>query len=456
MVNRSRPSVPAEVDTVVIGNGPSAMTLSYLLHGHVPYYNYDGTTTHFDHLLDAKLSRTRGRPLYDALKDVDELCAHFEASGTYSSDAWPVNTLLDTLLWPNAEMDPDCVSTITFVHDPRYIKDHIVLGSAETSGGQWANTDHLAKGDNAKTLSYAEQLSLPGYSLAQFYEDEYNTTLPQYERPRRPQVSAYYAAYSRKTGIDGTMYNNTKVTSVIRNGNYTVLGESNGKKFKVSCKNIVLACGLFTSLIDPPVQLSPYLSNSLIHHKAPILIIGSGFSAADAIIENLGKRPIIHIYKWDSAKYTSPLKHCHWSSYPEYADIYRRMKLSAQSLACYKDYIGYADATIAHVREIHGQFEVVISSDGVEDTITAGEIVVLAGRRTSLDFLGPKLLEELMIDSETGWLEKSGLRHQITPVGPALTIDEGRILCIGSITGDSLVKFSYGAILGASMTLYRR
>ncbi|KAF9354433.1 Oxidative stress-induced growth inhibitor 2 [Mortierella sp. NVP85] len=72
---------------------------------------------------------------------------------------------------------------------------------------------------------------------------------------------------------------------------------------------------------------SPTLTTQL-----PIVIVGTGLSAADAILLIQEKQPwrrIIHIYKHFSASEPSPLKRCHRDVYPEYASVWVRMKKSA-------------------------------------------------------------------------------------------------------------------------------
>ncbi|KAG0073447.1 Oxidative stress-induced growth inhibitor 2 [Linnemannia elongata] len=61
----------------------------------------------------------------------------------------------------------------------------------------------------------------------------------------------------------------------------------------------------------------------------PIVIVGTGLSAADAILLIHEKQPwrrVIHIYKHFSASEPSPLKRCHRDVYPEYNSIWMRMK----------------------------------------------------------------------------------------------------------------------------------
>jgi hypothetical protein len=56
-------------DVVVIGNGPSGITLSYLLSGHVPYYN--GERESPDEFLHLRMSEKQNEPL--VLQDLEFL-----------------------------------------------------------------------------------------------------------------------------------------------------------------------------------------------------------------------------------------------------------------------------------------------------------------------------------------------------------------------------------------------
>ncbi|KAF9548128.1 Oxidative stress-induced growth inhibitor 2 [Mortierella hygrophila] len=72
--------------------------------------------------------------------------------------------------------------------------------------------------------------------------------------------------------------------------------------------------------------LPPTLSSA---STLPIVIVGTGLSAADAILLIHEKQPwrrVIHIYKHFSSSEPSPLKRCHRDVYPEYNSIWMRMK----------------------------------------------------------------------------------------------------------------------------------
>ncbi|KAF9322455.1 Oxidative stress-induced growth inhibitor 2, partial [Podila minutissima] len=82
--------------------------------------------------------------------------------------------------------------------------------------------------------------------------------------------------------------------------------------------------------ISPPP--SPSSNKSDNDKTGPIIIVGTGLSAADAILliqETQPWRRIIHIYRHYTASEPSPLKRCHKDVYPEYNSVWLRMKKSA-------------------------------------------------------------------------------------------------------------------------------
>ncbi|KAI7817427.1 hypothetical protein BC939DRAFT_329714 [Gamsiella multidivaricata] len=181
-------------------------------------------------------------------------------------------------------------------------RPHVVLGRGDV-GGIWADMDH----DHNQTLSYYEHMELPLYPFSKFVHDypEHSGGAENLERPLRSTVSAYYKAYVKHMGIQSNFSNYTTVTAV----------------------------SLLESSADSPVSSSVVTSRpSILSSTLPIVIVGTGLSAADAILLIQEKQPwrqIIHIYKHYSASEPSPLKRCHRDVYPEYASIWVRMKKCA-------------------------------------------------------------------------------------------------------------------------------
>ena len=466
-------SLPAHVDTVIIGNGPSALILSFLLHGNTPYYN--PTNPHPDPILHKKLSDS------PCLLDIDvrDLTAHFAASRlSYSTQALPINVLLDTLIRPLADIDPgESRTCLQWRFEAERRVPHVVLGNTAQVGGQWANNPVSASWDIG-TLSYAEMLSLPGYS----FEDHYKSTnrccsLPSFHRPTRREVAEYLATYYKEVGIEDSVYTDVDVGDIQRIDAGFHLGSHN-----ITCRHLVLASGIFSMLIPPRPPLRPLyaLPRPNASSDAPLLVVGSGFTAADVIISTPAHRKIIHIFKWDPENRPSPLRACHPRAYPEYASVYRRMKLAVKrtlgpstvnsqlmvrKCSSYSlernwdnDYEGLPNTYIKDV-EVHGDTALLDleTRDGclLQREISNMEYVI--GRRGSLSYLDNSLAGEVLgtpgqtIDHQHA-ISGRTLRPRVETnleVSP-------NVYVIGSLTGDSLVRFAYGGCVFTAREIIKR
>ncbi|KAJ6256085.1 hypothetical protein Dda_9177 [Drechslerella dactyloides] len=534
----------SKTDTVVIGNGPSALALSYLLHGNEPWYT--PSDSHPDTVLHRKLlkkavgsgalaEKPRDVRLFDVLrtpKDCDDLTSHFPAAASmsYSTAALPLNTLLDTLLRPLADIDlEECSTRVAWKKTADDVVPHVILGEERRAGGQWAG-DEIWFGDEEdeeddnglKTLSYAHLLSLPGYSFGDHYRLKYGKEMNPYHRPTRRLVADYYASYPHKVGIEDVLYPGTCVTNVER------IDDKSGFNFLVSiklkntplesaatatakplahvirCRNVVLATGIFSHRIPPPDTYTPFLKSRLGptpsgaigngETSTPLLVVGSGYTAADAILCNRGKRPVIHVYRWQPDDKPSPLRGCHPQAYPGYAGVYRQMKEAALGKVPVSDgqYEGFPNAVVT---ETAADGTVTISfqsSDGTERTVVRkiADIKVCIGRRGRLDYLAPALCKEIGIknlDYERMDKERLSKVEDMPPVAtvkttatatsrrqsrshkptlhPTTSHTAGKVwvqhnslrerieqdievapnvFVIGSLTGDSLVRFAMG------------
>ncbi|KAH7406797.1 hypothetical protein DE146DRAFT_405426 [Phaeosphaeria sp. MPI-PUGE-AT-0046c] len=452
-------SLPQCVDTVIIGNGPSALILSYILHGYIPYY----LGGHYDAILDAKL---RKEP--NLLHLTDDLYAHFASSLRYSTQALPVNTLLDTLIRPNADTEVNPTSCIEWRYEPGKAVSHVAIGDTDHAGGQWADNPVSASADIG-TLSYAEQLSLPGYSYADHVASIEKQDQCDFVRPSRTDVAGYLRAYPEAVGIADAVFARTRVEDVCRTKDGFVVGS-----LGIRCKHLVLASGTFTVNIPPPLSLAPVAQ--LDHVLEPLLVIGSGFSAADVIISAPPTRRIVHIFQWAPETRASPLRGCHHTAYPEYATVYRQMKLAAiasnktravKSPAVRRKsnpyqnrdwslYEGLPNANVIDVatNEQSGTATVTIRlSSGEQIEREVGGLDYVVGRRGTLDFLSTDLRTEIFTAPE-----------QFAPINTN-TLISGRTLrpkaeislevarnvfITGSLTGDSLIRHAVGGCVFAA------
>jgi hypothetical protein len=436
------------------------MILSYILHGHLPFYSQN--PPHPDPLLDAKLKDAPN--LLNA--DVEELTAHFAASRlSYSTQALPVNVLLDTLVRPSVDIDETgTTSNVEWRHVPEKAVSHLVYGKPLHPGGQWTEDPHGASWD-IQTLSYAAMLSLPGYSFADHHRKVTGEELPPYTRPTRRQIANYFHAYPAAVHIDDIFRCGEELEGISRTSDGFYIRSHN-----LHCKRLVLASGIFSELLPPAPILQPVLETRSTP-ETPVLVIGSGFSAADAIISASADQKILHVFKWSPEDHPSPLRSCHQQAYPEYAGVYRLMKRAALAAnATSKNqqpktrrgtstsflesrnwdnvYEGVCNVEITAV-EVEGDLARVSfrRADGSTFARSVRGLVYAAGRRGTLDYLDSKLRSEVLgHESDGSYVSGQTLRAKATEdlqVAPGVYI-------IGSLTGDSLVRFAYGGCVSTA------
>lgn len=141
-------------DVVIIGNGPSGISLSYMLAGNWPYWSPDQIQNHPDELLRARLN------YYDSQKSLVEHDLFSLADGLEGRSTNPVSLLLDSLQHPCADLGMELPCMVEYKHHPEKEIDHLVLGRGPP-GGSWHRMD-----PNLRTLSLAAWMSLPGLPFA--------------------------------------------------------------------------------------------------------------------------------------------------------------------------------------------------------------------------------------------------------------------------------------------------
>lgn len=441
------------------------MILSYILHGHIPFY--DATTPHPDPLLHAKL---RDQPQLLGL-DIDALTEHFAASRfSYSTQALPVNVLLDTLVRPNGDTDDaEKNSNIQWRYMPEKAVPHLVFGSSSQPGGQWTDNPTDASWE-IQTLSYAGMLSLPGYTFSDHHLKVHGSPLPSFTRPTRRAVTDYLAAYPAAVGIDDQIHCGQTLRNISRDGDGFYIGSHN-----IRCRHLVLASGIFSELIPPRPLLAPLATlpkPSVLRDSEPLLVIGSGFTAADIIISAPKDQKIIHIFKWQPETRPSPLRSCHRQAYPEYAGMYRLMKraATADNVPTHRPRNrATPSSSFLESREWESIYEglpnTVVTSVDISDGIASvtfrrddGEIfsrrisglAYAVGRRGSLDYLDEPLQSEIVTPGD----HNDGTMMVSAQTLRAKAFDDlevaKNVFIVGSLTGDSLVRFAYGGCVYAA------
>lgn len=446
------------------------MILSYILHGHIPYYA--AQPPHPDPLLHAKLTR-KASPLLDV--EVDTLTEHFAASRlSYSTQALPVNVLLDTLIRPSVDVeDADCTTNVEWRYEPEKAVPHLVVGNAPQPGGQWVENPMPASWE-IQTLSYAAMLSLPGYCYAQHYRRVTGEELPVFTRPSRREIADYLCAYPKAVQVDDSFRNHEMLADISRTEHGFYMGSHN-----LHCKHLVLASGIFSEVIQPLPMLNPLRSLEPVA-EIPFLVVGSGFSAADVIISAPMDQKILHVFKWDPENRPSPLRGCHQHAYPEYAGVYRLMKratIAASSTTTTTKrprnrritssgflesrswdvvYEGQPNVEIAGV-QMHGHDSATVTfrQPNSDDTFTrqVRGLVYATGRRGTLSYLNETLRSEVLDTSpdSSPVVSAQSLRNKAME---SLEIARD-VFIVGSLTGDSLIRFAYGGCVQTAGRLIR-
>ncbi|KAI5284215.1 hypothetical protein KEM52_003009, partial [Ascosphaera acerosa] len=503
-------------------HGPAALILSYILHGNVPYY--DLARPHPDRLLHRKLVEAGygGRPLLPhGMREVEALTSHFPASAfPHSQQALPLNALLDSLRRPHAydEAENERESCVRWERRPELAVPHLVLGDSQQCGGQWSTCPAGARMD-VQSLSYTGQLSLPGLPFAQWLALASQESSAQcrsdvdaaaFKRPQRGEMAAYLATYPAQVGIADAVRLGRAASGVRRQGDGFYIA-SHG----LWCRRLVLASGVVAEDLPVPDHLRPLAnlplpdtggasSAAAAVTRAPLLIIGSGFSAADAIISAAPQQQIIHVYKWD-ADSPSPLAAGHAAVYPMSSAIYQLMRAAAsgsrvhvagsrgsspvvsflQSRDWNGIYEGMPNATVTGVagdqaatpRPGTMQVTIALASGDVVSREVSG-LLYVTGRRGRLGYLSSELVDEVTMPVESSSPRLSGATETDATAAPGdasrpshdLNIITGatlrakaaectevapRVYVVGSLTGDSLLRYAYGSCAYAAGAIMR-
>ncbi|KAM9309077.1 oxidative stress-induced growth inhibitor 2 [Pholidichthys leucotaenia] len=359
---------PPTIPVVIIGNGPSGICLSYLLSGYKPYL--DPAAVHPNPILYRKLQETKHLPVTE--QDLEYL-----SEGLEGRSSNPVAVLFDTLLHPNADFGYEFPSVLQWRRDKQQHIPHLVLGKA-TPGGAW----HAMQG-SMLTISLGIWMELPGVNYRDLTNGKRRDATTDRAIPE--EISSYYHNYVKLKGLQKNFVDNTYVTSVqklcrgnegktlengqgdggmgdgrdesfvgngdecINNGGARALWEIRGYQqvqndthvpFSLFAENLVLATGAS----DSPVRLGvegedlPFVFHStsdlglaigqrkLDMNSDPVLVVGAGLSAADAVLYacNCNIR-VLHVFRKSTDDSDLIFKQLPKTLYPEYHKVYSMM-----------------------------------------------------------------------------------------------------------------------------------
>ena len=563
-------------NVLVIGNGPSAITLSFLLAGHWPYYSPEDFQSHNENGANPTLQNLHDRLLYHCASDSchhddydQESISKPKLRSLMESDlkelsqdlvgrtgANPVSVLMDQLQHPNADLGERNPSTLKWTYRPDRHVDHVVIGLSGSPGGIW---HAIAKTCSSKLRSShtTEVLTLSRRSLMQLpvlpiYDDENHQNdsdgeLPLDNRIPYRVVADYYRRYVHHFGLDQYFRNHTRATLLdwdpisqcfIVDTVCRKLSTSGQQKYRVRyrAQRVVLAKGTSTSpsmlniagetfpfvlhsltkldVIIRHTQLLPcwripMLSTSRTHSSDPVLIVGSGLSAADALIslsQRCQRRPlrIIHLFRKsirDRSLIFNQLA-TNDSNYPEYFQVFQQMKHSVQNsihcLSClphgqhhlpssysssssssssskqstlrFEHYQAYQECILSSIQTAtngHRTATLEFLDKNKADstlccrchrpirhqlTIRISFALILIGSNPQLDFVDDKIRQRLANDAS------SPIDHRLNPIDIDPYTHECKdipgLYALGPLVGDNFVRYVQGGALAAANHIY--
>ncbi|KAM9165996.1 oxidative stress-induced growth inhibitor 2 isoform 2-T2 [Pangshura tecta] len=477
------------VPIVIIGNGPSGICLSYMLSGYRPYLSPEAV--HPNPILHSKLEEARHLSIVD--QDLEYL-----SEGLEGRSSNPVAVLFDTLLHPDADFGYDYPPVLHWKLEQHHYIPHIVLGKGPP-GGAWHTME-----DSMLTISFGDWMELPGLKFKDWAASKRSI---KSDRVMPEEIACYYKQYVKVMGLQKNFRDNAYITSVSRlyreqddedesqvsedistqhlemekqdvqtsliKRNWEVRGyqrttDGSQVPFCLFAENVALATGTF----DSPGRLQvegeefPFVFHSMSDFGAaiskgklrgkvdPVLIVGAGLSAADAVLCAYNNNiPVIHVFRRRVTDPSLIFKQLPKKLYPEYHKVYHMM--CTQSHAVDSNlHSAYTSFPEHRVLSFKPDMKCVLqSASGLKKIFKFSVALVLIGSHPNLFFL-----------KDHG----QGIGHNpnqpITCKGNPIEIDpytyectkEANLFALGPLVGDNFVRFLKGGALSIARCLATR
>jgi thioredoxin reductase len=323
-----------------------------------------------------------------------------------------------------------------------------------------------------------------------------NILQPVHNRASMEEICAYYMDYVARQGLTQYFNNYSTVTSVERvldvchtvddesgeqnpcsrdhsdkvkwevRGYQVItddLGQEETVNFCLRAPNVVLATGAF----DTPNKLGvsgenlPYVLHSVVELEAvikagqltvesdPVMIIGAGLSAADAVLLTQDLNiPVVHIFRRDVNDPKIILHQLPAMLYPEYHYVLKKMQESGK----HEGYDVHAQHEVVQCLE-DGKVVVRGRLTGCDSLVKVSYIIVLVGSRPDLSFLpqdGKNLgiIPGLSIDAKNNPIDVDLISYQ--------SVHESGLFALGPLVGDNFVRFLRGGALAIASHLWRK
>ncbi|XP_039619011.1 oxidative stress-induced growth inhibitor 1-like isoform X1 [Polypterus senegalus] len=466
-----QPALPV----VIVGNGPSAICLSYILSGHRPYIK--NGAVHPNPILQKKLQQIGDCPLLD--QDLEYL-----AEGVEGRSQNPMAVLFDSLVRPDRDFGGTADSVLTWKEDHKDHIQHLVLGKGPP-GGSWHSFD-----GSMTTLSLGEWMELPGLNFRDWIRRKGRNL--RNDRATTKDVAQYYQHYVKVMGLKKYFASGTLVTSVkpvdlsslqrtslslhstedLSKKLYEIKGVCLSKEapetpFCVYAENVVLATGTY----DSPAHLGvdgedfPFVYHKISDLESaveeqrlgpnsdPILVVGAGLTAADAVLLAHHRNvPVLHTFRRGLNDLGLIFNQLPQMMYPEYHKVHQMMR--EQCCPPCKCYSGYRSFPLHHVKSFSSDKTCVLEStkEG-KKVFRISMAFVLIGSNPNLSFLANSG-KHLTVDQEH---EVNCKRNPIdTHPFTYESLQEPGLYAMGPLAGDSFVRFLQGGALAVTASLVKK
>ncbi|XP_068117917.1 oxidative stress-induced growth inhibitor 1 [Hyperolius riggenbachi] len=474
-------SARSPLPVVIIGNGPSGICLSYLLSGYTPYVK-EGIA-HPNPLLQRKLEELPDVPITE--QDLEYLSEGLE--GRSNS---PAALLFDTLLKPDTDFLGDVKSVLKWMLEPERAVPHLVLGKGPP-GGAWNAIE-----GSMITLSRGDWMGLPDLSFKDWMRMKRRNL--RNDRSTAGDILNYYQYYVKSKRLQDHFVSGAVVTSVqkvtaseendpgqenmwedpeyksdgaLQKSVFQVSGfikdnSGNQQDFCVYTENVVLATGTYDSPLRLGIQGEdfPFVTHQIsaleeavkarkVHQDSdPVLIIGAGLTAADAILlAHHYNVPVIHAFRRrvnDPALIFNQLPQV---MYPEYHKVHQMMKeQSVFQGGPYDGYMSLPEHQAVHFtdnkkcvfRDKYGQLK----------AFSISMALILIGSNPNLSFL-PNNGTYLAVDNE----QPVSSKRNPLDIDPFTyeSLQEKGLYAVGPLAGDYFVRFVQGGALAVASSLLK-
>ncbi|CAF1264309.1 unnamed protein product [Adineta ricciae] len=477
------PDLCERKEVVIIGNGPSAIVLSYILSGHIPYWN--GCPVSNDYL-NVKLEQY--------VKDTSllEQDLEFLSDGLEGRSRNPVSLLIDNLIHPDADLGAHLQSKIKWRHDPSLGIDHVCLGRGGI-GGVW----NQLTSKQLQTISMADWMELPNYPISTFRQQRracrcrlmpnHNQSTESKDdvskRATYDEVRSYYIHYVKRNRLANNFRNCSEVTSIKRvsvdepfyddvndeihapEPLWEVRGynEQSKEPFIIHAKYVVLATGMPQTMTRPLGIIGEQASKSftyttlhemedlilvkkkLTQNSKPVLVVGCGLTAVDVLLLcQEYSIPVLHVFRRAIDDHELVLNQLPANVYPEYERVRELIRQSATSTT---------SKTSSWSYQCCPQSEIVsITEDGttyirnLRTQVTTDYDISVVARLTGSDVTLP-FLSSLTVKKNNG-LHINPYTYEC--------LDFENVYALGPLAGDKLVRFLQGGALACAASLFKK